>query len=147
MEHSAQEEKVIVWEYTMSYKDWKAENKAGEFAPFIKAAHIKTFPATLNLIKVDEQNLPQTGKSLVARFSFDAAARKVLTPEYIEALEKVGAKDIAFPLNATNGGNLAEQFGDNYHNWKGKVTFRTSSTTNPKTRKEVDVLRIVVPTK
>lgn len=140
-------QKVLVWELEMSYKEWKSEHGGGAFAAFLKADNIKGFPATFNLLRVDEQELPQTGTSLVARFSLDERAKKQLTAEYIKSLGEVGAKDIGFPLNATNGGRLAQMFGDNLKAWHGPVTFKTVEVTNPKTKEEVEVLRIAVPKK
>jgi hypothetical protein len=140
-------EKVIVWELTMSYKEWKTEHGGGEFAGFLKADNVKDFPATFTLLRVDEQELPQTGASLVARFALDAKAKGQLTAEYIKSIEKVGAKDIGFPLNATNAGRLAQLFGDNWKTWHGSVAFKAVEVTNPKTKEEVEVLRIVVPKK
>ena len=136
-------EKVIVWELEMSYSQFRQEQGGGEFAAFLKAEHVKDFPLTLTLLRVDEQELPQTGRSLVARFSFDAKAKAQLTAEYVKSLDKVEAKDIGFPLNATNGKRLADMFGDAYSKWHGTVQFKTASVTNPKTKEEVDVLRVI----
>jgi hypothetical protein len=142
-----QREKVIVWELEMSFKKWKTEHGAGEFAAFLKAEHVKDFPATFNLLRVDEQDLPRTGPSLVARIGLDAKAKGQLTKDYIDSLARVEARDIGFPLNATNANRLAEIFGDNMKEWHGPITFKTTSVTNPKTKEEVDSLRVQVPKK
>lgn len=129
----------------MSYTKFREETQSGEFAAFLKAGHCKGSPVTLDLLRVDEQELPQTGRSLVARFDMNTKAKAQLTPEYVKSLEKISAKDIGFPLNATNGKRLAELFGDTYAKWHGPVTLKITSVTNPKTKEEVDALRVVLP--
>jgi hypothetical protein len=38
-------------------------------------------------------------------------------------------------------------FGDTIKDWHGPVTFKTVAATNPKTKEEIEVLRVVVPKK
>ena len=140
------EEHLTVWELELempSYKKWKEENKSSEFAPFLKSHHVKKFPLSVEILSVDEQKLPQTGKSLVARIKYDAKIKAKLKEEYIEALDEQEAKDIGFPLNRTNEGSLAELFGDDYASWKGTVQLMAVPVNNPNTGKVVQGLVIL----
>lgn len=117
----------------MSYKEYSAAHKSTEFAPFLKAKHVKAFPLKVEIISVDQQKLPQTGDNLVARIRFNAILKAKLKPEYVESLEAVKAQDIGFPLNKTNAKAFAELFGDSMKIWKGMVTLMAVPVNNPKT--------------
>lgn len=117
----------------MSYKQWSEEHKSDEFAPFLKAKHVKAFPIRVEVVSVDPQKLPKTGDSLVARIKFDAKIKAKLKPEYVEQLEKVKANDIAFPLNKTNAKTFEQLFGDSMKKWIGMVQLMAVPVTNPQT--------------
>lgn len=125
----------------MSYAKFRDEH-GGEFAKFLKADKCKKPPITLSLLRADMQDLPETGESLVARFALDAKAKAQLKPDYVKELEDLDVQDLGFPLNKTNGDRLAKKFGDNYQNWHGQIVLYSIAVTNPKTKKEVESLRV-----
>jgi len=117
----------------MSYNEYSEAHKSTEFAPFLKARHVRAFPLKVEIVSVDQQKLPQTGDSLVARIRFNAALKGKLKPEYVASLEAVKAQDIGLPLNKTNAKAFASLFGDAMKNWKGTVTLMAVPVNNPKT--------------
>jgi hypothetical protein len=127
----------------MSYAKFRDEH-GGEFAKFLKADKCKKLPITLTLLRVDEQELPNSGETLVARFALDAKARAQLKPEYVKELDDLKVQDIGLPLNKTNGDRLAKMLGDKFEAWHGAVTLYAIAVTNPKDKKEVESLRVQV---
>lgn len=117
----------------MSYKQFAEAHKSTEFAPFLKAHHVKSFPLSVTIVSVDVQKLPQTGDSLVARIQLNAQIKSKLKQDYIDSLETVKAKDIGLPLNKTNQKAFAELFGDVIKNWHGNIRLMAVPVNNPKT--------------
>lgn len=128
----------------MSYKEFKEEHKSTDFAPFLKAKHITSFPLKVEIMSVDKQRLPKTGDSLVARVRLTTALRSKLTKEYLAELEKARTKDIGFPLNKTNADLFAKLFGDSIKTWQGTVTLVGVPVRNPQTDQLTTGLSVMV---
>lgn len=129
----------------MSYNEFLNENPPKDFAPFLKAGYINSFPLEIEVSSVDKQTLPQTGPSLVARIRITEQLLRKLDKSYIAKLEKVEAKDIGLPLNKTNADILAKIFGDNFHAWHGNLKLIAVDQRNPNTDQLVKGLQFLIP--
>ena len=100
------------------------ESMQGGGGSFIKAKDVKGKKTLAVIVKVREANLPNSGPTLV----LDIEVKK---------------QPYSLPLNATNLKKMIELHGGSSNKWIGKViTLYKVLVTNPKTRQEVESLRI-----
>lgn len=91
---------------------------------FFKAEDMAKEKEKIVIGKIREADLPNSGPSLILDFNYKE-------------------KEKSLPLNKTNLKVLRSKFGINVEKWEGKeIILIKVLTTNPKTRKEVESLRI-----
>lgn len=90
---------------------------------YLKAKDLEEITADVTVESVDEEDLPQTGLSIVVKFA-----------EFENKL----------PLNATNRNALIDLLGDETDAWKGRVVVLVKvPTKNPQTGASVEGIRVM----
>jgi hypothetical protein len=96
----------------------------GNSTPFLKAAEIKGRQAKVTIENVREADLQFSGRTLILDIQYKKETRSI-------------------PLNKVNTKKMIELFGYDYTKWIGKeITLYKVVVTNPKTRQEVESIRI-----
>lgn len=96
----------------------------GEGPAFFKASEMAGNKTKVKIVRVREINLPNSGDTVVIDFDYKKEERSL-------------------PLNKTNMKKLVELFGLDVNKWIGQsVNFVKVLVTNPKTKKEVESIRI-----
>jgi len=96
----------------------------GSSTPFLKAAEIKGRQTKVKVENVREADLQFSGRTLILDVQYKKEIRSI-------------------PLNKVNTKKMIELFGYDYTKWVGKeITLYKVVVTNPKTRQEVESIRI-----